>query len=371
MIKRKTIPLKIQNLLWGRAAGRCEFEGCNCKLTCDELTQDTENEAQIAHIVAASPNGPRSNKDSINLQDKIDNLMLLCPIHHKLIDGDNRTKYTVECLKEMKRKHENRIELASGLTPDKKSLVVIYCARIGKQMPSILPSQAIEAMFPTFYPLENEPIDLSLKHPFKDSEDNYWDIESQSLKMNFEEKLKSKLEKGIANVSLFAIAPQPILVYLGTLLGDIQKVTIYQKHREPDSWRWFDMETDNPFTIKWPQNKTGEPVLVFALSANNIETRINKMYQNGESIWVISCDKPHNDIIKSPQQLSEFRTCVRKVLDEINTISAQGALKVHMAMPISCAIEFGRVRMPKADRPWILYDYHRETETELQTLTIK
>jgi hypothetical protein len=42
-----------------------------------------------------------------------------------------------------------------------------------------------------------------------------------------------------------------------------------------------------------------------------------------------------------------------------------------MAMPISCAIEFGRVRMPKADRPWILYDYHRETETELQTLTIR
>ena len=93
--KRKDISYKIQCLLWARAAGRCEFDGCNKELTVDSLSKDTENEGQIAHIIAASENGPRGNKNSANLQDEIGNLMLLCPEHHKLIDGDNRVKYTV------------------------------------------------------------------------------------------------------------------------------------------------------------------------------------------------------------------------------------------------------------------------------------
>jgi hypothetical protein len=31
-------------------------------------------------------------------------------------------------------------------------------------------------------------------------------------------------------------------------------------------------------------------------------------------------------------------------------------LHVFPAMPVSLAVELGRVRMPKADLPWLLYD---------------
>ena len=371
MGKRKEITTKIQNLLWGRAAGRCEFEGCNCNLTCDELTKDTENEGQIAHIIAASENGPRGNQDSVTLQDKIENLMLLCPEHHKLIDGDNRTKYTVECLLDMKRKHESRVQLASGISPNKQSLLVIYTARIGTHMPSINIKDAYEAMFPTFYPLSNFLVNLSQNLPFTDNEDNYWKTEYWSLERKFKDTLKPQIERGIPNISLFAIAPQPLLVYLGTLIGDIQKVSVYQKHREPDTWCWLDMETDNDFIIKEPLSKNGSPILVFALSAKNIEQRISQLYNSGESIWVITCNEPHNDMLVSPKQLSSFRTIVRKVLDDINSLSPNEPIKIHMAMPNSCAIELGRVRMPKADREWILYDYHRDSNSELETITIQ
>lgn len=368
MANRKPIPQKIQNLLWARAAGRCEFDGCNYDLTSDLLTQDTENEGQIAHIVAASENGPRSSEKSIDLQDKIDNLMLLCPMHHKLVDGDNRTKYTVDCLREMKSKHEARIALASSITPDKQSLVVIYTSPIGDKKTNISSREAFDAMFPIFYPTSNSPIILSQDSPLEDDEREYWQFEPSALKKRFDKQLANIIDSGVSNISLFAFAPQPMLVYLGTLFGDIQKVSVYQKHREPDTWRWLDSESDNDFIIKEPVNKGGKPVLVFSISAKNIEKRIKDMYNDGESVWVISCKNPNNDMLVSPKQLSEFRTCVRKILDEINTSS--DSINVHMAMPVACAVEFGRIRMPKADKAWILYDYHRETETELETIKI-
>ena len=371
MADRKTIPLKIQNLLWARAAGRCEFEGCNHDLTSELLTQDTENEGQIAHIIAASQKGPRGTEDSANLQDKIENLMLLCPEHHKLIDGDNRTKYTVDCLREMKRKHEERIDLATGISPEKQSLIVLYTSSIGTKIPNISKKEAVDAMFPVFYPTANSPIDLSEKSPLEDNQQNYWTIETFTLKVKFEKQLANIIESGVSNISLFAIAPQPMLVYLGTLFGDIQKVSVYQKHREPDTWRWLDPESDNSFSIKEPEDKSGKPVLVFSISAKNIETRIREMYKEGESIWIVTCNEPNNDMLVSPKQLSEFRTCARKVLDDINTSSSSDCIKVHMAMPVACAVEFGRVRMPKADKAWVLYDYHRDTETELETITIQ
>lgn len=371
MADRKTIPLKIQNLLWARAAGRCEFEGCNHDLTSELLTQDTENEGQIAHIIAASQKGPRGTEDSANLQDKIENLMLLCPEHHKLIDGDNRTKYTVDCLREMKRKHEERIDLATGISPEKQSLIVLYTSSIGTKIPNISKKEAVDAMFPVFYPTANSPIDLSEKSPLEDNQQNYWTIETFTLKVRFEKQLANIIESGVSNISLFAIAPQPMLVYLGTLFGDIQKVSVYQKHREPDTWRWLDPESDNSFSIKEPEDKSGKPVLVFSISAKNIETRIREMYKEGESIWIVTCNEPNNDMLVSPKQLSEFRTCARKVLDDINTSSSSDCIKVHMAMPVACAVEFGRVRMPKADKAWVLYDYHRDTETELETITIQ
>lgn len=370
-MKRKTLNSKIQNLLWARAAGRCEFEGCNCILTTDNLTQDAENEGQIAHIVAASKNGPRANDDSESLQDSIENLMLLCPRHHKLIDGSNENKYPPELLHAMKRKHEERIALATSITPNKQSIIVIYTSSVGKQKPSIDYRDAVDAMFPTFYPTADSPIDLSTNTPFNDNEECYWATEKMALDRNYRDKVSCLLANGYPNISIFAIAPQPLLVYLGTLLGDIHKISVFQKHREPNTWRWLDMESNNAFILNEPPSKNGRPILVFAISSQNIEKRIKNLYNKDESIWIIRCKEPNNDMLISPKQLSEFRALVRKVMDDINKTSSNDEIRIHMSMPIACAIELGRIRMPKADKSWMLFDYHRDTDKELETITIQ
>jgi hypothetical protein len=42
-----------------------------------------------------------------------------------------------------------------------------------------------------------------------------------------------------------------------------------------------------------------------------------------------------------------------------------------MAMPAACAIELGRVWMPKADMAMVLFDYNTALGRDIETLTIK
>ena len=93
-------------ILCGKAAGMCEFEGCNKRLFFDGVTLAKFNNAYVAHIVASSAEGSRGDKiKSPQLSDKLENLMLMCADHHKLIDTPKTgpRDYPVERLKEMER----------------------------------------------------------------------------------------------------------------------------------------------------------------------------------------------------------------------------------------------------------------------------
>lgn len=111
--------------LWLAAGGRCQFEGCNANLFRDDLTWKEFNGANVAHIIASSPNGPRGSEQSLQLSDKLDNLMLLCPKHHKEIDTfvDD---YPVTKLKEMKQLQEQKVrQLLEGMNyPDVEILIL-------------------------------------------------------------------------------------------------------------------------------------------------------------------------------------------------------------------------------------------------------
>ena len=65
---------------------------------------------------------------SEQLKADINNLMLLCDKHHRLIDIEDVDGHPVARLQQMKRKHEDRIELLTSITSDKRSHVVLYGA---------------------------------------------------------------------------------------------------------------------------------------------------------------------------------------------------------------------------------------------------
>jgi hypothetical protein len=109
--------------------------------------------------------------------------------------------------------------------------------------------------------------------------------------------------------------------------------------------------------IEEPTDREGIPALVLALSATITPDRITSVIGPNVSIWKLSTPSPHNDLITSPTQLSAIRRLLRTLLDRVKAAHGQVTpVHVFLAVPVSVAVELGRIRMPKADSPWTLYD---------------
>ena len=356
-----SIPDKIKRILWIVAGGRCEFEGCNRPLWFDILTKRTCNAAYIAHIIADQPDGPRGHKTlSKKKCADIDNIMLLCNDHHKMIDDrNNLQEFTVERLVEMKKRHEARIESLTSLSDKTVSHIVTYFPKTGVHSLNIDPDTAINAILPNFIPANRVPIELHNRNSvFADQEDIYWSIEREQLRRMYLTHIRSQVHSGhIRHLSIFTLAPQPLLIELGILISDIQPAVIYQKHREPDTWRWIDGPNDFSYVVIEPEQKRTNLALNISLSGTITNDRITSVLGDDTSIWTLTIVNPNNDFVKSQEQVSQFREIMRSLFNRIKEAHGQNAtLHIFPACPASLAVELGRVWMPKADLSMSLYD---------------
>lgn len=374
MMSISYIPEKVRIRLWGKAAGRCQYDGCNKPLWLDSLTKVEFNTAYIAHIVADQSNGPRGDAIlSEKLKADISNLMLMCDEHHRLIDREDIEGHPVEKLQVMKNKHEERIEVLTSISKEKQSHVLLYGANIGQQHPFVNWQKASQAMVPEWYPAEKTAVELGMKNSsFQDHEDSYWIMEREHLKRQFLSILKNRLAVGdIGHFSVFALAPQPLLIELGRLLSDIPAAEVYQLHREPPDWIWQENPEEFDYIIREPDKANGKVAINLSLSANINNSRIISTVGDNFAIWELTINEPNNDFLKSREQLKMFRQCLRKLLNDIKMKCGETA-EIHLfpAVPVSIAVEIGRVWMPKADLPIKIYDQNRKANGFVYTFEI-
>lgn len=126
-----SISSKTRKMLWGRAANRCAI--CRTELVMDETETDDESViGDECHIVAREVDGPRGesimNSDQ---RDKYANLLLLCKIHHKIID-DQSGHYTVEKLIKIKEDHEKWVKSSLSIDMYKQKDEELYMTYIEK-----------------------------------------------------------------------------------------------------------------------------------------------------------------------------------------------------------------------------------------------
>lgn len=345
-------------LVWVRSGGRCQYRGCNKVLHTDILTKRNFNQSYIAHIVADKPLGPRGDilRSSL-LADDIDNLMLMCDTHHRLIDKVDVVGHPESLLLEMKREHEARINNATNIQPDRSSYVVTYSANIGMHTPNVSFQIVSKYLLPEYYPAKDRSIDLSVVNSLnKDSDPSFWETETKNLQDKFDRYLLPLIKSNeINHVSLFAFAPIPLLIKLGVLINDIVPVDVRQKRRMPDTWEFStDVNTEYLFVLG---NGEGKVALKIELSADITDDRIYKVVGNDACLYSIRIEHPGNDFVKSRKQIRDFGFKIREVLNVIKKDHGQDTtLHVFPAMPIALAIEFGRVWMPKADMSLKIYD---------------
>jgi hypothetical protein len=318
------------------------------------------NKAYISHIVAAKEKGARGDKIlSAQLEVDFNNLMLLCDECHNRIDEADPHAHPKEILLLMKKQHEERIELVTGISEEKRSHVVIYRANIGKHSPSITSSEANHFLLPSYHPAFPEAIDLSLSNSAqRDKDSSFWITELENLENQFNEQLRPRFRKGeIAHLSIFAFAPIPLLIKLGTLINNIHHANIHQPIKASQTWNLSDLGDEVIYVIKQPESISPVVALNISLSGKISDNRITSILGQNCTIYNLSIDLPFNDYLRTKKHLEDFSIAIRKLFNIIKTNHGrETTLNVFPAMPVSAAIEFGRCWMPKSDMPLCIYD---------------
>lgn len=357
---------KTATVVWGRSAGRCQYKGCNAPLIGDLISgKETPKFGFIAHIVAGKATGPRGDAiRSPQLADNPVNLMLLCGIHHKLIDVDDVENHPEERLIEMKTLHEQRIGIVTEIDADLSSHVLRYGAGIGHRESIVSFDHCSLAMLPGRFPADRQGIGIEILGSVQnDGDDTFWKTEPDNLRKRFSTQVQPRLEaREIKHLSVFALGPIPLLVELGHLLGDITPMNVFQLHREPKGWNWPKDGDHIKFNLTRPNLMGSKIALKLGLSATITDDRVLAAMGDDTSIWAIESERPHNDSMRHPEDLRQFRRHIRSILNEIKAFHGQDKeIHVISALPVSAAVELGRCWMPKADLPLVIYDHRPES----------
>lgn len=353
----RAIPKETEILLFTRAGGRCEFDGCNKYLLEHHLTYSEGNFAQKAHIVAFSLKGPRGNDPHrpADINDS-ENLMLLCHSCHKEID-DNPENYPRQTLEKYKKNHEERIHYVTGLGPEARTTVIQLKARIGGESVHIDFADIVKAVAPR-YPAEKpgHVIDLTA-----------FNQESETFFQCAINEINSEMDKVYANgkslqhISIFPFAPIPLLVYLGTQLSNKISTDIFQRHRDTENWCWKENEPPVDYDFKTLRKGTNANNVAFLLSLSgslNISC-LPEIVPADCSIYEMTLKgiSPTPTFLRVKQDIENFKIAYQKAIRAIHSDHPQVSL-LHLfpAVPIPIAVLLGRELMPKIDPEIHIYD---------------
>ncbi len=113
MSNRDPAPLDSQvRILFAKAGGRCSYSGCGVYLVVPGRARGDldKNVAKVAHITAASPEGPRYDpRLTVSERRSEPNLMLLCGTHHDAVDSQLEF-HTEDWLRKAKADHERSVQ---------------------------------------------------------------------------------------------------------------------------------------------------------------------------------------------------------------------------------------------------------------------
>ncbi len=351
----RQIPSVVQNALWAVSAGRCEI--CGKKLYIEEKTNTLINISQKAHIHPFSKNGPRFSMEQENPHE-IDNLMLLCLEDHKMIDSFPDT-YTVPWLREQKRLFEEKVSSVID-TQRIKSSILYFQSGITKQdttkdekaelCPVLLNNG-------NFFDGQYHRINVEVRGV--EHTTDYYQLMCSSIKNQIDQK--SYFLQNADCVSVFGLAPQPLLLYFGFLLNDESNIKVYQRSRDGElKWDWKKQELTNHFSVeKLDSSKLvnlNEINIIVSVSAEIDPNRVPKT-QTIPTI-IIRADRQSHNAIQSVEDAEEFIRVFRTQV--IERIRAEFPYITHInifpAAPVSLPIRMGMNYQKNIDVEWRIFN---------------
>lgn len=358
-VRREAIGQATTIALFARAAGRCEFDGCNRLLIEHHVTKRAGNYGERAHIVAYEEAGPRGRSKRPKDVHELDNLMLLCPACHKHIDG-NPDQYSVETLRAYKVAHEERVRRLTGLDKNHETKVVIVKARIGSDIVEIPSGDVWNAIAP-YYPDDSKFFEIDLTH-LNTSDCTFYDAAQQTVR----HRIGRLLEPGAMpqHISLFALAPIPLLMFIGNILTNKVALELFQRHRDTGSWTWKTAGTPAQYATVAVQQGTdpSHVALILSLSGSIDRTTLPPDLDASFSIYETRLEnqEPTPGFLNTRADLIAFQAVYRETIARINKDHGMiEEIAVFPAVPAPVAVACGHELLPKVHPQLKVYDYDK------------
>lgn len=354
---RANLSAKVRRDLWVAAAGRCEFCGCCKPINRDFLTKAHCNVSEYAHIIADSPAGARGVAgESERLAADQNNLMLLCYDCHSRIDREGQANpYTAEQLRAMKRGHEARIQLIYSATGVKESLPILMSFPIGSLVPVVDLRQIRHAILEnsgyTRFPSERAvQIDRS-SFDIQDHSPDFWLRAEEVLTTYYQRQIHPELSSrdGPSHLTIAGFAPIPMLMRLGSLLGDKTEASVFDLPTE--RWLW-DRNPDCPaptYSFDVPDNLPREVAALISISNRAVRPQ-------GLPVVEFQAQKPNRGIIRTEGHLLAFRREFNAFLMALVRAGVR-ILHLHPATPLCASVEVGRMLLPKTFEEVRVWDW--------------
>lgn len=371
-VQRKDVPDSTRIRVWAKAAGRCVLCATYLLDGADSFWHAIPV-GQIAHIVGAGSgkHAPRGESDlDANERSFEENLLLLCYRCHKRIDDKAyRDKYTVEFLTQKKQLHERRVREVTDFAVLRATSIVTVSADIrGTAAPVSLP-QVAEALRPEGYTgmgddTRNGAFTLHL--PGNANDGWAWDAHRTELDRLTARVAEAVTAGDIETVSVFALAPIPSLVYLGSKLDDKTETRLFRRKRVDDvtAWAWDDGTSTPTFDIALLSSPApaNEATVIVELSSPVKESRLPSGLTSLPRITISPIGQmPHPELISTRAALEEFGRAWREALARIeNDLPDVRTLHLVASVPAPAAIAMGRHRMRTAQPTMVVYQLNDE-----------
>jgi len=367
----RSVNANVKILLYAKSAGRCEM--CNKLIIKDKMTRKDINLAEKAHIYAFSKGGSRFKK---NLFDKnnIDNLMLICSSCHTKIDKKEQLKYyTAEYLIDLKKQHEKRIELVTSFRNNRRTMVLKMVANINGEIIKLSDLDIRDAIFSKKMFFEENPYEIDFTNTSGIYNKIYWDSKKQDINemlINFYGDLnRNKVE----HISVFAIGPIPLLMYLGSKLENKIKTKIFQRHRDGESWIWKKGSPKAKYrfrTIRKGKNKS-KVALLISLSGSIKRSLLPDNVIKNYFIYELRLGQnPNYNFLRTEKDLYNFEKKFTTIISKIkNDHEKLKSIDIFPAIPAPVAVVCGKSLNKNSDPKLRLFNTSNNKKFKY-TLTI-
>ncbi len=371
-VKRGDIKDTVRLGVWARAAGCCVM--CSTTLLGSRTYLHSVLVGELAHNVGATATAgsPRGLAEDIADREAEENLLLLCHACHRLIDDEDHAPYfTTERLRALKKKHEDRVRVAATSGGMRRTAALRVGGLVRGATALASQRQTADALLADGY---LGLVDSRWQGDFlcniagDPSRSTYWRAAQEEIDATLGLVEQSVASGEVEHLSIFAIAPIPLLVHLGSRLDDKTDTRLYQKHRDGDQgWRWDATAPIQDFSTSATIGSTAATAVVLAasLTAEVQKANLPDALQ-GLPYFEIrpEADRFGPSLFSHPNTLRNFADRWRTLLAEVEK-TCPGATRWHLvaAAPLTAAIEMGRAFMRGAQPPTEVYERQNGTYT--------